>query len=100
MKKFKDLKLNTEKEKEIADKILHELAVLAHLTDSLPKGRDKFSKRWSEGVVFGMKYSIMHVAEKMNDSEKKKMYEKLIDWEKEKECLLGKKGYKKLKEIL
>jgi hypothetical protein len=97
--KLETLKLNTKQEKAIADKILHELAVLAHLSDVLPKGRDKFKRKWTEGLVFGIKYSILHVAGKMNDPEKKKLYEKLIDWEKEEECLFGKKGYKKLKEL-
>lgn len=99
MKKFKTFKLNTEKEKEIADKILHELAVLAHLSDVLPKGRDKFKRKWTEGLVFGIKYAILHVAKKMNDPEREKLYEKLVDWEKEEERLFGKSGYKKLQKL-
>jgi len=97
--KLETLKLNTKQEKAIADKILHELAVLAHLSDVLPKGRDKFKRKWTEGLVFGIKYSILHVAKKMNDPEREKLYEKLVDWEKEEERLFGKDGYKKVKKL-
>ena len=99
MKKSEKLELKGEREKAIADKVLRELAVLAHLSDSLPKSRDKFKKKWTEGLVFGIKHSIMHTVRKMNDPKREKLYEKLVDWEKEEERLFGKKGYKELQKL-
>jgi hypothetical protein len=99
MKRFKKLKFKNEEEKAIAAKILDELVILAELHDSLLKNRDKSKKAWSEGCMFGIKYSIMHIAEKMKDQKRKHDYEKLVQWDKEEEKLLGKKSHKELQKL-
>jgi hypothetical protein len=87
-KKDQLLKLKTKKEKEVASKVITELIVLVKVFDSFPKSQEIETKKWGEGVIWGMKYLIAKIAEYLNDPEQEKFFKKLIDWEKaEKEML-------------
>ena len=76
------------KQEATASEILNELMALVKLFEIFPKGRGS-DKRWAEGMVYGVKYAIVHITEKFIDDDKKDVYKKLIDWEKEQKKLLN-----------
>lgn len=89
-------KLPTKKEKAIAVKLLDELVVLARFMDTAPKPRNKNDRRWSEGMVFGIKYAVKTISAMQGDPKIEELYEKRTEWEKEEKRLFGTNQYKEL----
>lgn len=78
--------------------ILDELLVLQKFMDSFPKGKGS-KKVWSEGMVFGIKYAIKHLAKKFNDPKQWQRYNQMLDWQAEEQKLLGKKSYQAFQKL-
>lgn len=82
------------KQEAMTPKILMELVVLVKFFEKFPKGRGD-DKKWVDGMLYGVKYAIVHITEKFIDDDNKNTYKKLIDWEKEEEQLLKKERQKR-----
>lgn len=76
-------------DKKTTIKIIREMIAQVKLFEKFPKPKRVEDKRWSEGVIFGMKYLIILVSKMLKDSGKEKIYKKLINWDKEEEKLMG-----------
>jgi hypothetical protein len=88
--KTSQLKFKTKSQKRVVQKVLDDLVVLSEFFVIFPQKGGKGQKEWAYGLTYGMKYLIVHIAEMLDDEDATRVYQDLINWEREQRNLLNK----------